>query len=430
MKRIFVLIFLAFSIVPAQQKLNVMLKVSVTDSGKTVIQNFTSQINETISRYFYRNNEFTILEKTNGSFSFIRDIGGLNAFDSRTEIYKNSLTDILIMPSANLSPYFDELIDISITPCPLTNTKDSLALYTKYVKHDRVDSSGDYDFTTRNRFGSKIVKVPLNKEIELNDYSAVFKGYKFYIKLSDGSGNNTLDAGMYDETLCRELLNSIKESKIKNTCFEFEVNYNNAPISSAILAPKMTGAFNIMLRNIDIPRIQSIVLNNEPRNAELEKIIRNSGIKEKKINGEKLIDLGAKSIYYVKFDFPFDIKDSGKKNMYKKYSTYEKILKSTYEIIIVPISFVNDELTIDVFVKWEKLNIGDFIQRWTPIKKRIVINYADSRNVFFNLPKEKWTANFTREGTQYDISGYYEYEKFIDETINISFKKINKEKIK
>ncbi len=427
MKRILVFMLFAFSILSAQEKLNIVLKITTTDAKKTIIHNFTSIINQKMAGYFYINKEHTIFDRSKGSFSFIRDLGKLEAFDTRTDNYITTLSDQSFLPLAFLHPYFDQLIDFTITPCQVRNCADSVVLYYKYIKYDKVVGANDNDFTTQNKYNTGNIRIPLDKEIELKAYSEVFPRYKFYIKVSARSEEKTLDAGNYDQTFKTELFNSIGESKIKYSTLDFDVKYFNSLISADIYKSQQQNSL-IRVENTGIGKSSLIKFKKDYELKQLTPVLKKNKLNYKILEDTCLVDIGNKAIYIVKFEFPFVLKDEEKKNEYNKYTTYEKILKSTYEVIIVPISYENDELTVDLFIKWEKLNIGDFLQRWTPIKKRIVINYVNSWNVYFNLPKEKWTANFTRDGQNYDISGYYDYEKYIDETLNIVFKNITKEK--
>ncbi len=44
------------------------------------------------------------------------------------------------------------------------------------------------------------------------------------------------------------------------------------------------------------------------------------------------------NIYYGKLNFPFIIYNTQKSILYKNFNTKEKILQSTYDVIIVPLS--------------------------------------------------------------------------------------------
>ena len=125
-------------------------------------------------------------------------------------------------------------------------------------------------------------------------------------------------------------------------------------------------------------------------------------------------------VYYAQFTLPFELFDAKKMELFDKYKTKEKIFQSKYTLLLVPISATNDGITADLFIQYTKLNIDDGIPRWTPIKKRIIIPHGKGLRI--DLPKENWSANFTRASEQYDVYGYSDYERYIDETIVISNK--------
>ncbi len=125
-------------------------------------------------------------------------------------------------------------------------------------------------------------------------------------------------------------------------------------------------------------------------------------------------------IYYGKLKFPFILYNNPKDELYKNYNSKERVLQSTYEVFIVPISLMNDTLTLDLYIDYSKLNLDDGIPRWTQIKKRMTIN-NDWGVGSINLPKENWSASFTRDGEQYDIYGYSDFERFVKEHLNISY---------
>ncbi len=92
---------------------------------------------------------------------------------------------------------------------------------------------------------------------------------------------------------------------------------------------------------------------------------------------------------------------------------------------MVPISLNGDTLTADVFLNYSKITL-DNIPRWTPIKKRVKL--IQGYPIAINLPRENWSANFSRDGEKYNIYGYSDYERYVNEYLLISFDSIkNKE---
>jgi hypothetical protein len=137
------------------------------------------------------------------------------------------------------------------------------------------------------------------------------------------------------------------------------------------------------------------------------------------------------SIYYIPLNVPFKIYNKKKMESYKNYKTIKKTFNSTYKIYFLPISIENDSLVADLYITIEKINLDDEIARWTPIHKRVKmkINKYITSNIntnkynasfMFKLPEENWSAFFSRNGENYEIYGYSDYERFIDEFINIT----------
>ena len=78
-------------------------------------------------------------------------------------------------------------------------------------------------------------------------------------------------------------------------------------------------------------------------------------------------------------------------------------------------------MSVDVYIYYKKLAINQ-ISRWTPLKKRLKL--IPDYPVMIELPKENWSAHFTRQGEEYNIYGYSDYERFVNEYIYVSFEKL------
>ncbi len=126
-------------------------------------------------------------------------------------------------------------------------------------------------------------------------------------------------------------------------------------------------------------------------------------------------------VYSTQLKFPFRLYNPDKENLYQKYRTGNEVLNSRYNVFLIPISYTNDTLTVDLFLVYSKLNLNDGIQRWTPIKKRLsFISWSK-----IQLPKENWSANFSRQGEDYDIYGYSDFERYINEYLFITLETNN-----
>lgn len=123
-------------------------------------------------------------------------------------------------------------------------------------------------------------------------------------------------------------------------------------------------------------------------------------------------------VYYAHLSFPFILHNKEKRGEYKSYSPGQGVFNSDYDVIIVPSGYERDTLTAEVFISCRKLNI-DGLQRWTPIKKRLKI--VRDYGVNIDMPKENWTAAFSENGESYQIYGYSDFERFVNEFIYINF---------
>ena len=126
-------------------------------------------------------------------------------------------------------------------------------------------------------------------------------------------------------------------------------------------------------------------------------------------------------IYSVDFSFPFRIYNSEKEKLYNRYNTKPEIFQSQLHIRLVPVSLSMDSLTADLFITYNKLSLDD-VPRWTPIKKRIILIKGSS--LMIPLPKENWSAVFSRNNENYEIFGYSDFEKSVNEYVRITFNSI------
>jgi len=125
--------------------------------------------------------------------------------------------------------------------------------------------------------------------------------------------------------------------------------------------------------------------------------------------------------YNANLSFPFQLYNRKKSELYKSFSASKEIFQSKFNVIVVPISLNEDTLTADVFLDYLKITLDD-IPRWTPIKKKVKL--TRELPLAINLPKENWSANFIRNGEKYDIYGYSDYERYVNEYLIISFESL------
>lgn len=126
-------------------------------------------------------------------------------------------------------------------------------------------------------------------------------------------------------------------------------------------------------------------------------------------------------IYYAHLKFPFKMFNEEKEKLFNEFKTKEEVFSSSYEIILIPINYQVEKLTVDVIMNYSKLDVDDEISRWSPFKKRVVFDHDQA---IIDMPQENWSAVFVRGGDKYEIYGYSDYEKYISEMLFITLNKV------
>lgn len=280
------------------------------------------------------------------------------------------------------------VLSFQIKPMLKNQTADTLSLFVKYSIYDFLEQKKyDLDFTYNIKLFYKLIRVPFDKKINLNFWESEFSGHSFELLFTRENQSRV----SFSASLAEEILISAEESELGGADFS---------------------GFQIELLGKDpfaVDKFSSIA-KYQTKNLHAYKEILNSDTNEK-------VKLPAK-VYYGELNFPFILYNTGKAKQYQNYKTKGGIFQSDYKAVIVPISFENDSLTIDLILEYSKLNLNDGVPRWTPIRKRMTfpIRYGGAS---LQLPKENWSAVFTREGEEYEIYGYSDFEKYIDETLYI-----------
>ena len=336
-----------------------------------------------------------------GGFSFVdSDVYGGMADAMKEKWLKNNFTEIGFS-SLNQPPVFSKALSFCISVLPDEKKSDSLHLYFKYAIYSLKDSTQIHttDFDLRVKVDYKYLVIPDNKEISVDFLDPVFKGYKFRLNV---------DYLKEDERILNAGFEDLAVMKIKQSSGESAVTDNDLNISVTFLRKSLF----VMKDKAggDIIGFQ-----------EFSSLSKYNCIEQAGGNSQTISDKRLKTpVYYCKINIPFILYNKDKTEKYNTYKNSTKYLQSEYNLTVVPVSFSKEGLTADVFIDYSKLKLGDNIKRWTPIYKRIVIPYKNGIKIL--IPKENWTANFIRDGNQYDIFGYNDYEKFIDEAIIIYIK--------
>ena len=376
-------------------KLNMRMIIELPDT-QSVILNYSGSPDEAIEGYYLqsRYKDFFMpnaaLQK--GGFNFLNDniFGGMVRLLSKKWVKNNfPITDVAPMTNG-LAPA--KVLSFQIKPMVIDGDSDTLNLLVKYALIDYWgNKESSLDFTSHVHVYYKWLRVKYNKNTEFKIFDEIFRGSNFTARFWKGQKKSY--AVKNNDRLFGAIKESSEESELDNVDFSFNIRF--------IRTDALDGnRFKYLARyqEINLPAADTII-NNE---------------------GDGQVQLPAK-IYYGRLRFPFTLYNTEKAKRYAPYKTKNQIFQSTYDVVIVPIKITEDSLTYDLFLNYVKLNLGDGIPRWTPIKKRITVSrdFAVGEIVF---PKENWSANFTREGENYDIYGYSDFEQYVSESLRIKFK--------
>lgn len=380
--------------------LNMKLVISSPDTQK-VILNHNGTTDELIEGYYRISRYDDPLYGQNaglqpGGFNFLDSeiFGGI--VDHMSEKWVKNKFPIEDVASMTNAMDVKKALSFQIKPVVVNIKSDTLHLLIKYAVYDFVKQKDyDLDFDYNVKLFYKLVHIQYEKEVSFDFISEQFKDHKitFYFTKRIGEEYHPIkDEG----SLFAEIQKSVSESKIANTNFNFDIELIR---------------FDEAVMNMTTP-----IAKYKEQNLPFTKEIRNIGTSQK-------TELSTK-IYYSKLSFPFILYNRQKEELYKNYKSKVNVFQSTCNVIIVPIELVKDTLTIDLFVDYSKLNLSDGIPRWTPIKKRLKID--NSWGVAsITLPKENWSANFTRNNERYNIYGYSDFERFVKEQLYIKYELLN-----
>lgn len=400
MKKMIFLILLSTSILSAQnddgKRIKFKMIAETVENEQTIVLNNISKYDEEIA------GDVTLysVDRLSGSINKNFDLLNIQAYGFPAESsiktwHSNGFVIRDLEEMTNGYELYKSFI-FKIKPLDTQISKDSIGFY---IKYGRLASQ---DYLTENlnaNFYFKYFKVPFNKELSIPIIDETIKDFKIKITFTKIDIDDfSLDA---EETLIAEIIESSKESKVKDD-LKLKVSYYS------------------MLENwqqLQTEKAYSFMF--EATSAE------NNLLGYKKLNEiftDQTFSL-KQTVYHGKLKVPFIIYNKQKSDSYSKYSTKDDILVSTYNIFLVPIELKPDTLIADLFIKQEKLNLNDGISRWTPIKKRVSISKKNFMGVALELPKENWSANFSRKGEEYNIYGYSDFDKYVKEKIIISFDK-------
>lgn len=409
------LIVLLSGVCVAQSKSELKMKIKATsvDDRKQIVLHSHGEMEDFYDGYIVFPNFMDRIQggMAEGGFSFL-DYTGMDTYfetkKQREQLAKNKY------PSGDLEVFSngfdaDKVLSFRIIPEFVDERDDTVSLFIKYVLYDFDNKQVDYfKWDAKINLHNKLLRIPLNKEIIIQFFDDKLSDYKLSIFLSRIESDNDL-INIKNKKLFKGIKESAKSCKPIGEKFKFELNFGKSnelsdyPYSSFFGAPNGATQSNINL--IDVESFNVVGF------------------------GSERVKL-SNNIYHAKIISPFSIENEEKEERYKSYSTREKIFTSEYNVYFLPTSIDKDSLVGELFISIEKLNIEDGIERWSPIQKNVKMKiYKINTNsistnrilasLIFKLPKENWSAFFGRNDEEYEIYGYSDYEKFMNEYINI-----------
>jgi hypothetical protein len=301
----------------------------------------------------------------------------------------------------------EKVYTFEITPEILNIHSDTLSFYIKGAFYNLAKPNDNLDSLNLKyniNFSYKLLKIPFNKTVPLDFANEQFMDYScsiIFTKIKKSEEYLSIHNNQY-------LFDGIKQSDAESELppdirFKIEAEYlrNKAKNPAELIA---ISPDNYLLR------VKQHSL--KPFNTLVEKQYAiNAGLPVEAYNTELV--------------FPFQLYNDEKSELYENYKTKKEIFQSKCNVIVVPISLDDDTLTADIFLNYSKITL-DNIPRWTPIKKRVKI--IQGFPLAINLPKENWSANFVRDDEKYDIYGYSDFERYVNEYLIISFDSVKQTK--
>jgi hypothetical protein len=308
----------------------------------------------------------------------------------------------------------DYVINFRIVPVVTENEPDTLGLLFNYIISENTDSDRDryHEMNLRTRRFHKLLHIPYNEPVKLDFFSDDLNNYNLLFevkKLPDGP--ILTDTGI----IPTEVKKAVSDSGITVNDILFNINLIKSPEIKPMIHHFYFGTI-----------VDDLLLLLQQKNIE-KRLFLNS-------NGSPHSDKDKSFYYYQRFIFPFTLYNKVKERQYSAYKTRAALFQSEYEVFILPVERRHEKIkkqmldevekiTVDVYIYYNKLAINQ-VPRWTPLKKRLTL--VNSIPVMIELPKENWSAHFSRQGEKYNIYGYSDYERYVHEYIFVSFDYLNR----
>lgn len=382
-------------------QLNMKMQISSPDSQTSVI-NYSGSADDKIDGYYYIPwyDDFTTFEFNTGlqkgGFSMLNS----EVFGSAVDFLMNKwvenkfpIEDLEVMTNGfNIK----KALSFRIQPIIVDRNSGTLNIFFKAAVYNfDLQDMRDFNYDCNIKLFYKQLKIPFGDLSPVKFLNDEFPGYNFEIEFAKPGSNDDVLVLDYSGSMMEELVKSANESKLNDVDISFSIELLRRKANS------ISPVFEFYSRHKEL-YLKSINALSDSYGIEKVSLPVN--------------------VYHAHLNFPFYIYDFTKANRYKNYKSKENIFQSDYDVLIVPIDIKGDSLTADLFLNYTKLNLNDEISRWTPIKKRVTIHTKYGGSI--ELPKENWSANFSRGGEQYDIYGYSDYEKYVNEILYIKINDI------
>jgi hypothetical protein len=298
----------------------------------------------------------------------------------------------------------EKVYSFEITPEILNIQSDTLSFYIKgafYNLKKQNDKYSEFNLDYDINLSYKLFKIPFGKSFQLDFLNKQFKNYSCSVTFTKNKKAEEFLSVNNNQQLFKGVIKSTAESSLpRNVRFKIGVEYLRTNADKALYSAGFSPTDYLL-------RVQQ------------RPLVTANALIDTQFNNRTGLPI---DVYHTELTFPFKLYNKEKSELYKNYKTEKEIFRSKYNVVVVPIALDIDTLTADVFLNYSKISLNDNIPRWTPIKKRIKllqgVRYA------IELPKENWSANFTRSGDKYAIYGYSDFESYVNEYIVISFDSI------
>jgi hypothetical protein len=354
---------------------------------------------ETVSGYFY-------IEKNTNLLGGKYQKGGFDFLDSKLLDFSAKLSFQDPTASKDLDDFLtgtplEKICTFQIIPNIADEYKDTISAILKYALYSRKsspDSKGHLSTAFDISLHAGIIKIVNNKSTTISFLQELFPTHAISLKIQKGQNPSFIRSDVSPV-----LLQSISEFAQSN--WQKDLRFD---ISAEFIKTADVGHIN----NGFPPRLYTRIAR--------QSMQYYSGIFDEQKGTAHPIGSG---IYSTDMDFPFHLLNTEKEQLYKGYHAYADIARSRLVILLVPESISMDSLYATVYIGYRKINVDD-IQRWTPIKKHVVL--MKDAPTYISLPKENWNAVFTRSNEKYEIYGYSDFEKHVNEYICLTLNTVSK----